>query len=179
MALVYPLAIGRNQLPTWRYPAHNTTRRGMTIHTTTKALTYYRCKKPLAGVRYLLLLPLDSATAYPGAVPYTFSTYLCSSVFWLQDCMVWGSWILKDWFTWIPAPVMIPIRKLGTMLATAIIRLSTIVTWTKSERTKYPKWSKPWCSCAMKYTMELDTSEIRKRNGSDDSVFPTTKANTP
>jgi hypothetical protein len=31
----------------------------------------------------------------------------------------------------------------------------------------------------MKYTMELDTSEMRKRNGIDESVFPTTKANTP
>lgn len=79
----------------------------------------------------------------------------------------------------MPAPVMIPMRKLGTTDATAIMRLSTQTTQTKRQRVKYAKCSIPGCSSTMKYTMDVDTIAIRNRNGMDDTEFPNTNAATP
>lgn len=50
----------------------------------------------------------------------------------------------------MPAPVMMPIKKLGTTLATAIIKLSTHATQANSMSTKKRKWSQPGWSCTMK-----------------------------
>lgn len=81
--------------------------------------------------------------------------------------------------TWMPAPVIMPMRKLGTTDATAIMRLSTQATQTKRQRVKYTKCSSPGCSSTMKYTMHVDTVAIKNRKGMDDIEFPTTKAATP
>uniref|UniRef100_A0A0A9BS39 Uncharacterized protein n=1 Tax=Arundo donax TaxID=35708 RepID=A0A0A9BS39_ARUDO len=46
---------------------------------------------------------------------------------------------------WMPAPVMMPMRKSGTALATIIMRPSTSIMAVKSTRAKYAKWPKLLC----------------------------------